>query len=200
VAQPGPRPKPLALDRAPGSSEGRRGLLLGEAGEETAFDDLDQALVMGREAFEGLVESQQSLDVIVLGSVQVVDQGYRRLVATALASLATASKIDHDLAHGGRHQGKEMAAVTALDARLCHQLEVCLVDQAGGVEGRAALPAKKLRVGDSPELIVEVDDNLLEGPAITSLALGQTSGRVKGRVRSLRHQLSPSRPAVDDGA
>src|SRR5215207_3746378 len=66
VDQPGPGVSPVAVGGSGRDAQGRRGLGDGQAGEVAELDDLGGAGVEGGELFEGLVEGEQSLRVVLV--------------------------------------------------------------------------------------------------------------------------------------
>ena len=100
-------------------------------------------------------------------------------VAAALPGLSRSGVVDDDVAHGGGGQGEEVGPVLDLDPGLVDELEVGLVDQAGGPERDLPAPSLELPACGAVKLVVEEGDESIQRPAV---ALSQGHQQLGGLV------------------
>ena len=99
---------------------------------------------------------------VVLLDLDLLRERRGVLSGAALLTEATTGRVHQDVSHGLGRGGEEVGAVTPARPLLGGELEIRLVDQAGGVEGVAA-PKQQLRVGESSQMVVDQRHQPREG-------------------------------------
>src|SRR5262249_42007224 len=124
---------------------------------------LDNPTLAGTDPFEPIqdfVDCYQAIRVLVahmqgaVGSAPQVAQRHRAKTAAPLFCLPVASVVAHDMSNGGRGKRKKMRARLEVNLALFHELQVRFVDECGGVEHPARIPASPLPVSEQTQLNV----------------------------------------------
>ena len=145
---------PIAANRTIGNAERLGGFFFGHPAEETAFDDLSQALVEGRESFERTVERDECFRSILDGDVDLIEIEAMPLSA-ALVGADFSRVLDENAPHRLRRDGEKMRSARESRARLVGELHVRFVHERCRAQRMAGMLEPQLSVRDPPQLVVQ---------------------------------------------
>lgn len=164
--KPGAGHGPLALNGSGGDTEDLGGLLDGESAEEAHGDNLFLARVEGAEFLESVVDSGESSRALGVEDEDLVE-GDEVVFAATLGGEPGAGVIDEDSAHELAGDGKEVGAIGEVGFTLLDELEICLVDKGGGLEGMAGALLAHGAHRATPQLVVDERHEALDDSPVT---------------------------------
>jgi len=153
----------IDLGRGDLAAEGFGALLGGHAPEETHFDQLGLAGVVGGQAVQGFVNGEHLFGVLV----EREDFFFQFEVGHAGAAFLRtfgAGIVDDDLAHHPRGKSEEVGPVVDRLLASLNQLDVGLVDECGSLNG--LLLAAQVGVGEAAELVIDERHQKIDGTLI----------------------------------
>ncbi len=153
LPEPSPGSHPVALRSAQGHTHRLGCFGFVETGEVSTFDDLSQALVATPQALEGPIEIQQLLRVVIDPHFVLVERDRLGPTTTFCSRLGT-SELNHDLSHCTRRDREEVPPIFQVQSFLLRHLEIRLMNERRGVEGRAAT-ASDLAASYPAKLVVD---------------------------------------------
>src|SRR4051794_7427964 len=157
MAKIDPRLVPLPLHRALAGAPEARDLGEGEAAEELELDHLGDLRLHGGELVERLAELLDLVGVAQRGRavhVLAVERGDLE-IAAAFPGLAAAEAVDDQAAHDPDRIGEKPGAIGKGRPLAPRDVEIGLMDQAGGAERGAGTRASQLAAGEPAEFPVE---------------------------------------------
>jgi hypothetical protein len=179
--QPFFRANPLTLHSATSDAEHFAGLVVGEAGEESAFDDATHAFIVSEKAVERFVNGEQRFRALIERRDRFPTRCVERdsvLASSALVGAMTARVVDEDATHDAGGDREEMPAIGPLCARLVHESHIRLVHERRGAECViGALPAE-LVVRDAAQIVVDDLEQPVARCAVTAPPGVEESGHV----------------------